>query len=139
MATTVKSKVLKSNKTKAKSSLSAAKSHASTSAAKKKMAKPVAAKAIPVAHQVMKPAEATASDKKTVSQKLIETIEKRKNNPQPARPGIFSRPPGRRGRRPKGAVEYTPEHREEEGYVLESDNQAIEYDTGIRLKQGRED
>jgi len=52
-----------------------------------------------------------ASEKK-VSQKLLETIEKRKKAAGKV-PPMFSRPPGRRGRRPKGAVEYTPEHQEE--------------------------
>ena len=53
---------------------------------------------------------------------------------------MFSKPPGRRGRRPKAAAEYVPTNNEEEGaYVLESDYEGIEYDTGIKMKEGGED
>jgi hypothetical protein len=78
--------------------------------------------------------------KKVVSQKLIETIEKRKAVQQaapkaPAKPNAFSPPPKRRGRRPKN-IEYTPENREEEETMSsESDYTGIEYDTGIRLRE----
>lgn len=49
------------------------------------------------------------------------------------------RPPGRRGRRPKN-MDYQPSNNEEEtSYVLESDYESLEYDTGIRLKDGKED
>lgn len=68
---------------------------------------------------------------KKVSQKLLETIEKRKKAK-----GMFGKPPGRRGRRPKNAAEYTPSNQEEDGYVLEQDMEGIEYDTGIRMKEG---
>lgn len=74
---------------------------------------------------------------KKVSQKLLETIEKRRKAQGKA--PIFVRPPGRRGRRPKGAVEYTPENQEEEVLVTDSDKEGLEYDTGIRVKQPRED
>jgi hypothetical protein len=84
--------------------------------------------------------------KKLVSQKLIETIEKRKAVQQaspkvgakphgPAKPNAFAPPPKRRGRRPKN-IEYTPENREEEeSMASESDYTGIEYDTGIRLRE----
>jgi len=77
------------------------------------------------------PSQVAAAPKKEVSQKLIETIEKRKKSK-----GMFGKPPGRRGRRPKNASEYTPMNQEEDGYVLESDYEGIEYDTGIRVKDG---
>jgi hypothetical protein len=77
-------------------------------------------------------AEKVAAGAKKVSQKLLETIEKRKK----AKGGMFGKPAGRRGRRPKNAAEYTPVNQEEDGYVLESDYEGIEYDTGIRLKEG---
>jgi hypothetical protein len=79
--------------------------------------------------------EKTDTGAKKVSQKLLETIEKRKK----AKGGMFGKPAGRRGRRPKNAAEYTPVNQEEDGYVLESDYEGIEYDTGIRLKEGGED
>jgi hypothetical protein len=75
--------------------------------------------------------------KKEVSQKLIETIEKRKKAAAKGSP--FARPPGRRGRRPRGTVEYTPEHQEEDGFQMEPDYEGLEYDTGIRVKHHAED
>lgn len=77
---------------------------------------------------------------KKVSQKLIETIEKRRQA-QGKAPGapLFARPAGRRGRRPKGAVEYTPEHQEEDVLMADSDAEGLEYDTGIRVSQPREE
>ena len=80
---------------------------------------------------------AKADVAKKVSQKLLETIEKRRK--EQGKAPMFSRPPGRRGRRPKGAVEYTPENQEEEVLVSESDNEGLEYDTGIRVKQTKDD
>ena len=81
-----------------------------------------------------------ASAEKKVSQKLLETIERRKKNKTATKgSAMFARPPGRRGRRPKGAVEYTPENQEEEALVMESDYEGIEYDTGIRLKQAKDE
>ena len=131
MATVVKSKVSKSSqKTKAKK---AAAKPVTTQVVKATAKKSLA---VPVAEEVMKPAPNSAETKKQVSQKLLETIEKRKQ--MKAQNG-FGKPPGRRGRRPKDMSEYTPENREEEAYVLESDYEGIEYDTGIRLKGGGED
>ncbi len=48
------------------------------------------------------------------------------------------RPPGRRGRRPKN-MDYQPSNNEEESYVLENDYETLEYDTGIRVKSGKDD
>ena len=46
------------------------------------------------------------------------------------------KPPARRGRRPKASnSEYTPENNSEEAYVLESEYERIEYDTGISCKK----
>lgn len=93
----------------------------------------VAAKALKV--------QAKPEIKKVVSQKLIETIEKRKAVQQtaakvPGKPNPFAPPPKRRGRRPKN-IEYKPENSEEEESVAsESDYTGIEYDTGIRLREG---
>jgi hypothetical protein len=86
-------------------------------------------------------AEKSDKSKKIVSQKLIETIQKRKAVQQgafngAAKPNPFAPPPKRRGRRPKN-IEYTPENREEEETVAgESDYAGIEYDTGIRVRAG---
>jgi len=74
---------------------------------------------------------------KKVSQKLLETIEKRRK--EQGKAPMFSRPPGRRGRRPKGSVEYTPENQEEEVLVSDQDNEGLEYDTGIRVKSTKDD
>jgi hypothetical protein len=100
---------------------------------KDKLAAAAAAKAAPQAA-----AAQPAQGEKKVSQKLIETIEKRKKA-QAAKSSMFAKPMGRRGRRPKAAVEYTPEHQEEEAYVLESDYEGLEYDTGIRVKENGDD
>lgn len=116
---------------------------------KKKSAKPAEVSAPVVAPTVTPSAVApsavtTAADVKPkteskVSQKLLETIERRRKQ-SAASKGLFSKPPGRRGRRPKAAAEYVPGNSEEEAsYVLESDNENIEYDTGIRVKQGGEE
>ena len=74
-------------------------------------------------------------EKKSVSQRLIETIEKRK---LAKKDNAFGKIPGRRGRRPKN-VEYTPNNNEEDSYVLESEHERLEYDTGIQLKEAGDD
>ncbi len=85
------------------------------------------------------------SARQKMAQKLAETIEKRKLEKEggAGKPGnnksFFGRPPGRRGRRPKSAAEYTPMQQEEDSYVLESDYERLEHDTGIRLKEGGDD
>ncbi len=76
---------------------------------------------------------------KKVSQKFLETIEKRKQTAGTDKKSPFSRPMGRRGRRPKAMAEYTPTSQEEDNYALESDYEGIEYDTGIRVRNGRDD
>lgn len=83
------------------------------------------------------PAPDAASSKK-ISQKFIEAMEKRKTQGGwGARKGSMfgGKPPARRGRRPKASAEYTPENNSEEAYVLESEYERIEYDTGISCKQ----
>jgi hypothetical protein len=85
-----------------------------------------------------KPAPDAASSKK-ISQKFIEAMEKRKTQGGwGARKGSMfgGKPPARRGRRPKASnSEYTPENNSEEAYVLESEYERIEYDTGISCKK----
>lgn len=88
---------------------------------------------------------AAPSMRNKVAQKLAESLEKRKQEKEAGggKPGnnksFFGRPPGRRGRRPKQAAEYTPMQQEEDSYVLESEYERLEYDTGIRLKDGADD
>ena len=124
--------------------------------AKVVQAKPLAAKAMAAGDkkttkatkgrkEVSQPAAAAAEASvgapvKKVSQKLIETIEKRRQAQGKASGSQhFARPPGRRGRRPKGAVEYTPEHQEEDVLLVDADAEGLEYDTGIRVKQPKEE
>ena len=98
--------------------------------AKKKIAAPA-----PVSAAA--PVEKTA---KKVSQKLIETIEKRKQAQSGNQKGsLFGRPAGRRGRRPKAAVEYTPTNNEDENFAPENDYEGLEYEAGIRVKDGADD
>ncbi len=82
--------------------------------------------------------QSDASTPKKISQKFLEAMEKRKSQGGwGARKGSMfggGKPPGRRGRRPKASAEYTPENNSEEGYVLESEFERIEYDTGISVK-----
>ncbi len=84
--------------------------------------------------------ESSASGNRKISQKFLEAMEKRKNQGGwgARKPGaMFGRPPARRGRRPKASTaEYTPENGTEESYVLESEFERIEYDTGISKPQG---
>ncbi len=77
---------------------------------------------------------------KKLSSKLLEAIEKRQNAKAtgPGKPSPFGRPMGRRGRRPKRLAEYTPTNGEENSSdQMENENQmeGLEYDTGIRLKE----
>lgn len=113
----------------------------------KKLIKKTASKKLsavaPKVKQVVKKVEVAAEvmpapvEKKNVSQKLLETIERRKL--ERAKQGAFlAKRPGRRGRRPKN-VEYTPSNNEEEQFVYESEYERLEYDTGIRLKDHSED
>jgi len=96
-------------------------------------AKPASAEKTATAETTQNAASAT----KKISQKFMEAMEKRKSQGGwGARKGsMFGRPGARRGRRPKAAAEYTPENQNEEAYVLESDYERIEYDTGIAKPQ----
>jgi hypothetical protein len=144
MARISKSNALKS-KAKPKTSKSATTS-VETRVAKRgiKLVEPLVAESSTDASLSVKPDSSdakTAGDKK-VSQKLLETIERRKKaQGANGRPGsMFGKAPGRRGRRPKAAMEYVPGNQEEEaGYVLENDYEGLEYDTGIRVKEGGDD
>jgi hypothetical protein len=83
------------------------------------------------------------TEKKELSQKLVDTIEKRKqakeSGAQHQGSKFFVKPPGRRGRRPKNLVDYQPENREEDTYVVEAERENIEYDIGIRVSEKREE
>lgn len=88
------------------------------------------------------PSPELKSDRAAMVEKLAERVLRKQEN----RPGggagasrsPFGRPPRRRGRRPKN-VEYTPTQQEEDTYVLESEYERLEHDTGIRLKDGGDD
>ena len=117
----------------------------------KKAAAALPAKAKPAAKVVAKSAKAekaagkpAAAEAKKVSANLIATIEKRKQEKEAAAKksggSMFGRPMGRRGRRPKRPVEYTPTHSDEgggDGYDSDSPSgyEGFENDTGIRLKE----
>ncbi len=138
-------KVTKSNVLKFKSKTKGAKAPESTQApgARKgeKLVDNNKLKTVAKADATATEVKAPNADKK-VSQKLLETIERRKRG-QAAGNGkgamFGGKPPGRRGRRPKAVSEYVPGNNEEEAYVLEADHESIEYDTGIRVKEGGED
>ncbi|NBX93869.1 MAG: hypothetical protein EB120_04415 [Proteobacteria bacterium] len=72
--------------------------------------------------------------KKKLSEKFLATIEKRKAE-QDKKPA-FSKPRGRRGRRPKNLTDYQPysEEQEDDQYSYQSENENLEYDTGIRVQ-----
>lgn len=89
-----------------------------------------------VTAEVAAPAE---SAPKKVSQRLIETIEKRKQ--EQAKSGNtnrFGKPAGRRGRRPKN-VHYTPQHTDDDSYAAEGEFEGLEYDTGIRVASAKDE
>lgn len=103
----------------------------------KTSAAPAGKQAAPATPANAAPAQDAASSKK-ISQKFLEAMEKRKTQGGwGARKGSMfgGKPPARRGRRPKASAEYTPENNSEEAYVLESEYERIEYDTGISYKQ----
>lgn len=83
--------------------------------------------------------ESKSQGDRKVSQRLLETIERRKKGQAEGGKGLFSKPPGRRGRRPKAVSEYVPGNSEEEAFVVEENYEGIEYDTGIRVKEGGEE
>lgn len=142
MAKAVKSKVSKPVSKDVTKKAVAVLAKAVTPDVKKKVAKASPAKVVTpkVAARAISSELPTIETKKKVSDKLIETIEKRKAQQEAAkqagRPTPFGgKVPGRRGRRPKN-IEYTPENREDDE-VAASDNEfeRIEYDTGIRVGQ----
>ncbi|MFM8270582.1 MAG: hypothetical protein ACKN9V_10380 [Pseudomonadota bacterium] len=129
MARAVKSKVRKGVKV-AKASVKKAK--AKLTEGKK------AAKAL--AHKVSKPEKTTQpkasvseESKKKLSEKLLATIEKRKA--EQGKSPAFSKPRGRRGRRPKNMADYQPysEEQQDDPYSYPNENENLEYDTGIRV------
>lgn len=133
MARAVKAGVLKKAKVLGKKSVKKA-GPVEKSVATKKVAK---AKAVV---EVKKATEQPAIEaKKKISEKLLEAMEKRKAE-QGQRSPFGGRPMGRRGRRPKNMADYTPMSEEQEdSYVLESENENLEYDTGIRVSGARDD
>ena len=110
----------------------------------KKFAKKSAVRKLTVAPQKLKEIAKKAVsappvvEKKNVSQKLLETIERRKRERAQKHGAFLVKKPGRRGRRPKN-VEYTPNNNEEDQYVFEAEYERLEYDTGIRLKDHSEE
>ena len=118
----------------AKSKTLGAKPKAKAAPAKAKLS---AVKEIPAKAEPKKKAAAVvqAEPAKKVSQKLIETIEKRKQEQAKAGgvPNRFGKPAGRRGRRPKN-VHYTPQNSgDDDSYTNEAEYEGLEYDTGIRV------
>lgn len=132
MARAVKSGVLKKAKVQAKKQTKKVSPVAKQVAAKKAGKATVSAATKPVA-------QPTLGAKKSISEKLLEAVEKRKAE-QAAKSPFGGRPMGRRGRRPKNMTDYTPMSEEQEdSYVLEQENENLEYDTGIRVAGGKED
>lgn len=124
------------SKASTKSPIKAVATKLKVTAAEKVVAKP-SKLAAPVQSVTKKPAvDANVAGRKSVSQKLLETIARRKQA-KAGQKGFFTKPPGRRGRRPKN-VEYTPGSNEEETLVYETDER-LEYDTGIRVAEKSED
>lgn len=129
MARAVKSKVRRGVKT-------------ATTKTKKPKAKPArvkaAAKAVApkkVVAQVITEKVLPEESKKKLSEKLLATIEKRKAE-QAKKAPAFSKPRGRRGRRPKNMVDYQPyseDQQQEDPYAYPAENENLEYDTGIRV------
>ncbi len=75
---------------------------------------------------------------KPIPSQLVAAIEKRsvwKRSSKSKPFQLYGKPRMKRGRRPKGMQDYTPMHQEEDAYVLESDYEGFEYDTGIKLKE----
>lgn len=121
MARAVKSKVRRGVKlTKASTKKATGKLHEG-----KKAVKALAPKS--------KTVSASDESKKKLSEKLIATIEKRKA--EQAKNPAFSKPRGRRGRRPKNLVDYQPysEEQQDDQYSYPNENENLEYDTGIRV------
>jgi len=129
MARAVKSKVRRGVKlTKASTKKAKVKLHEGAKAGKS---------ASPKASKTIQAAQAKASvpeqGKKKLSEQLMATIAKRKAE-QAQKPG-FSKPRGRRGRKPKNLVDYQPysEEQQDDQYMYPNENENLEYDTGIRV------
>jgi len=136
-------KTLKPVKAKAPARKAVSKAKALAPVAKPKLsakAKPVSAKTAEV-----KSTTAKKTEGKKLSAKLLEAIEKRqsaKAADSKGKPNPFGRPMGRRGRRPKRLAEYTPTNGDEgsnEQVENENNNEGLEYDTGIRVKEHQSD
>jgi|694.fasta_scaffold106388_3 hypothetical protein len=130
MARAVKSKVrrgVKLAKTKTKKPVG------KTTQVKKVAAKAVTKPEVKLAKKAVTESSAPEAAKKKLSEKLLATIEKRKAE-QEKKPG-FSKPRGRRGRRPKNLTDYQPysEEQQDDQYSYQSENENLEYDTGIRV------
>jgi hypothetical protein len=146
MAKAVKSKGAKSA-LKVKKTVTKAKKKVAVSAKVKVVKGVIKAKSgIPVQGAAKSPALITPqpkAEKKELSQKLVDTIEKRKQAKESdgklQGSKFFVKPPGRRGRRPKNLVDYQPENREEDSYIVESERENIEYDTGIRVSERKDE
>lgn len=147
MAKAVKSKSAKSAQKTKKQVVKTNKKVVSTAAkakAVKKIAKAKSAVPAQGASRASQLAQAPVkADKRELSQKLVDTIEKRKQaketSGQPQGSKFFVKPPGRRGRRPKNLVDYQPENRDEDAYIVEAERENIEYDTGIRISERKEE
>lgn len=68
-----------------------------------------------------------------VSNRLLETLEKRKQEKN------LMKPKGRRGRKPKNMSDYTPQHNDYDNYSVENDYGGLEYDTGIKAGKANDD
>ena len=77
------------------------------------------------------PQLSTSSSK--VSNKLLETIEKRRLERSQFKPK------GRRGRKPKNMGDYTPQHNDYDNFTVENDYGGLEYDTGIKVNKAVDD
>jgi hypothetical protein len=129
MARAVKSKVRRGVKlTKASTKKAQVKLHEG-----KKAIKAVAPKVTKVEKTTQPKLSASDESKKKLSEKLLATIEKRKA--EQAKNPAFSKPRGRRGRRPKNLVDYQPysEEQQDDQYSYPNENENLEYDTGIRV------
>ena len=129
MARAVKSKVRRGAK-KAKVEIKKTKAKLQLT---KKPVKMVAENASKLAKNISPKSPIQEESKKKLSEKLIATIEKRKA--EQAKTPAFSKPRGRRGRRPKNLVDYQPysEEQQDDPYSYPSENENLEYDTGIRV------
>lgn len=129
MARAVKSKVRKGVKV-AKASVKKAKVKLPEG---KKAVKALAPKVSKPEKTTQPKASVSEESKKKLSEKLLATIEKRKA--EQAKSPAFSKPRGRRGRRPKNMVDYQPysEDQQDDQYSFPNENENLEYDTGIRV------